>query len=214
MYKIYESNSFEEALKQASNDNFISIDEAREKAKIIFEKKSLFNSYIKIGFFDENDVYEYCLNYLKNLIRIIKAQATYSLKYNDDEKLITIQMSSDNGSQLIGKHEVNLRSLNTLVRSAAFNKFGNHYHVLLDCNNYKEVKYEKIRMNARSSAEDVLKTHFPSIFPPMTADERRVVHEELKGIKDLCVESVDNGNKRHIVITYKSGNVTSFGDKK
>lgn len=211
--KSYDGSTIEAALKKAAADTGKSVEELKSIAVKISERKTLFGITYTIGLFNHNDVYDFCVDYLKKILGIMKVDATISMKYDHASHMITIDMTSNAGSELIGKNGENLKSINILVRSAAFNKFGDTYKILLDCNNYKNDKYAKIRKFARLAAEDVLKSHIPSVLPPMTADERREVHEELQGMKDISADSVDTGAKRHIVITYMPGNVTEFGIK-
>lgn len=209
----FEGKNKKEAIKKASLELNKSESEIEKISTIVYEKKTLFSSLVRIGIFDYNEVYDYCVKYLDLLVSFLHVSATYRMEYDEPTKVITIIVVTENGAALIGKNGVNLNALNILVRSALFNKFGSTYKVLLDCNNYKDDKYTKIRRMARKNVEDVLSSHVPAILPPMTADERRVVHDEIKGIENIRADSTGSGLNRHIVITYDPGNITEFGNK-
>ena len=55
---------------------------------------------------------------------------------------------------------------------------------------------------AKRTAYEVQKTHVDAELDPMTADERRVVHNALSRIRNISTESTGEGKKRHIVIKY------------
>lgn len=209
----FEGKNKKEAIKKASLELNKSESEIEKTSTVVYEKKTLFSSLVRIGIFDYSEVYDYCVKYLDLLVSFLHISASYRMEYDEPTKVITIVIVSEQGSALIGKNGVNLNALNILVRSALFNKFGSTYKVLLDCNNYKEEKYEKIRKLARKNVQDVLASHIPAILPPMTADERRVVHDEIKGFNNIRADSTGIGLDRHIVITYEPGNATIFGSK-
>lgn len=206
--KRYEAPTIQKALELIAKDYGKTPLEMRPHVRLIETKTSLFGKTYVLGVFNANAVFAYACAYLDKALSLIEAKATYVKAFDKATKVITIDIvSPDSGFSIIGKNGETLKSLNTLVRSAVFNEFGGYYKILLDCNGYKKKKYEKIRLMAQAAAKDVLTSHIPSPLPPMTSDERRIVHEALAGMHDIDDPSVDTGKKRHIVIQYVPGNI-------
>jgi spoIIIJ-associated protein len=103
---------------------------------------------------------------------------------------------------LIGKNGVTLQALNELVRLATSSKFKKRFRILLDINDYKEAKYDKVVSIAKRLAKDVIRTKQDITLDPMPADERRMVHNALTGMPNIKTESVGEGAHRAICIRY------------
>ena len=56
---------------------------------------------------------------------------------------------------------------------------------------------------ARRIGHEVQRTKTSVTLDPMPADERRIVHNTLTKFKNISTQSEGNGNRRHIVISYK-----------
>ncbi len=205
--ETFEGKTFNEALQAASKASGKSVAELKPSAHVIREAKTLFSVKVIIGIFTVDDVFKYACGYLSMLLDIFRCKATYQKSFNAPTNVLTIEIISDYGSKIIGKNGETLKALNTLVRSAVFNVYGGTYRILLDCDNYKSAKYLKISALAKSTALDVQRSHIPAVLPPMSSDERRIVHEALSGMVDIDDPSVDDGKKRHIVIKYVPGHV-------
>lgn len=208
----YVGKTLYEAIGKAAQATGLSAAEVRSLAHVVYERKTLFSSEVAISLFSEKDVFEYACSYLDKALALLEIQATYGYTYQEKGKVVVIDIRTDDGSRVIGKNGENLKALNNLARSAVFNVYGGEYRVLLDCDGYKEIKYERVRAQALQAAQDVLRTRVPAVLPPMPSDERKVVHEALSGMKDIDDPSVDAGKKRHIVIKYVPGHVCQSSD--
>lgn len=208
--KTYEEKTLSACLALAQKDTGLSLDILKRNYHIISKKKNLFSTVVTIAFFTEKDVCDFAYEYLDKLLAMIGAKGTYTADYDESSHVITITIKSEDGSKVIGKNGENLKALNTLVRSAIFNKFGPDYRLLLDCDGYKGMKYNKIKKTALAAANDVQRSHIPASLPPMPSDERRIVHETLAGMRNISAESVDDGKKRHIVIKYAPGHICTY----
>lgn len=203
----YVGKTLIDAMKNASKATGLSLETVRGIAHVIAEKKTLLSSQVIIGLFSERDVYAYACTYLDKVLALLRVRASYKLDYDSSNQVIKIIIETDRGSQVIGRNGENLKAINTLVRSAIFNRYGGDYRILLDCDGYKDIKYQKIISMAKRAAEDVLASHLPTVLPPMPADERMVIHRALSGLRDLEVSSTGDGKHRHIVIRYCPGSV-------
>jgi spoIIIJ-associated protein len=80
-----------------------------------------------------------------------------------------------------------------------------HEKVLLDCGDYRALRFEELRMTARVAAERVLSTRRPFTLNPMSSRERRVVHLALTEMPGVRTESIGAGEDRQVVIQPAEG---------
>lgn len=197
--KKYEGKSIEEALAKASEE--LNVPSEKLKYEVVSETKSLFKRNVVIGIVEFEDVLNFTKEYISKLLESIGLQADIEL--NVDEDLIHVDMTSESdASKIIGKSGETLKAFNELTRSVLFNKFGKHYRVLLNINNYKDQKYEKIISLATRVARTVKRTKITADLSPMTSDERRVIHNALSDDVHIKTISVGSGRDRHITIQY------------
>lgn len=196
--KRFTAKTLDDAIVLACQDYGILPDQLNYA--IIEEKKGLFAKKVEIEVYDLSDAIEFAQEYLVNAISSFGITATTKASLSDD--IIKITINSDHNSILIGKNGRTLQALNELTKLAVSSKFKKRYRVLLDIADYKGDKYKRVIHMAKRTAYEVQKTHVDAELDPMTADERRVVHNALSRIRNVSTESTGEGKKRHIVIKY------------
>ena len=196
--KRFTAKTLDDAIVLACQDYGILPDQLNYS--IIEEKKGLFAKKVEIEVYDLSDAIEFAQEYLVNAISSFGITATTKASLSDD--IIKITINSDHNSILIGKNGRTLQALNELTKLAVSSRFKNRYRVLLDIADYKGDKYKRVIHMAKRTAYEVQKTHVDAELDPMTADERRVVHNALSRIRNISTESTGEGKKRHIVIKY------------
>ena len=166
------------------------------------EHKGLFGRIknVEITCYSDAMVVEFVVNYLKNIIETMGIEVNLTPSYSDG--LIRIKLSTNHNSILIGKDGETLQALNEICRSAANATFKKRIRVLLDINDYKTEKYSKLISIAKREAIKVSKTKITASLSPMSADERRAVHNALVSFKHVKTVSVGEGKARHITIEY------------
>ena len=102
---------------------------------------------------------------------------------------------------LIGQNGQTLFELERILRMVLNKKLQENFYVTLDINNYKSKKVEYLRLLAKDSANEAAVSGVKKMLPPMSAYERRIIHKELDGRKDVVVQSEGDGEQRHIVIS-------------
>ena len=196
--KRFTAKTLDDAIVLACQDYGILPDQLNYS--IIEEKKRLFAKKVEIEVYDLSDAIEFAQEYLVNAISTFGITATTKASLSDD--IIKITINSDHNSILIGKNGRTLQALNELTKLAVSSRFKKRYRVLLDIADYKGDKYKRVIHMAKRTAYEVQKTHVDAELDPMTADERRVVHNALSRIRNISTESTGEGKKRHIVIKY------------
>ena len=98
---------------------------------------------------------------------------------------------------LIGEKGSTLNSVEYLLSSV---KNFKNIRVVIDSNDYKQKREESLRDLARKKGKKVLETGRNVKLNPMSARERKIIHEEISYIKGLKTESVGEEPKRYLVI--------------
>jgi len=195
----YEGKTEAEAVSKACADLGIT-DPKTLNYQVISVKKSLFFTTVTIGIYSVNDVIVFADDYIKKCLHALGLTGITEAKYEDG--VIKLNIVSERNKNVIGRNGDTLRSINELTRSACFNRFGGHYRILLNCDGYKENKYDKFISIARHYANEVSRTHVTAILDPMTSDERRVIHQALSDMPHIKTQSLGTGHKRHVTIQY------------
>ena len=195
----YTAKTLNEVLALASEKEGCTIEELNYQ--VIEEKKGLFVKKVVIETYGVSDVISFAKDYLLTIIANYDLEGTVTEKYENN--IIHLTIDTNHNSILIGKNGKTLQALNDVCRYAVASKFKKHYRILLDINEYKNEKYAKLSRIAKRVAKEVLHTKQTVHLDPMPADERRIVHNSLTKFKNISTQSEGNGNRRHIVISYK-----------
>jgi len=196
--KKYVAKTLDDALALAAKESGLEKEDL--VYKIISEKKTLFTKRVEIEVYDLSDAVAYLEDYLVKVIGEFNITAT--VKSHIEDEIIHVNIDSDHNSILIGKNGRTLQALNEIAKLAVSSKFKKKYRVLLDINDYKDGKYNKVVYMAKHMAREVQKTHETMTMEAMPADERRMVHNALSTMPHIRTESVGEGKHRQITIRY------------
>jgi spoIIIJ-associated protein len=196
--KTYTAKTLEDVLAQAEKELNIPANDL--SYKIVDEKTGIFSRKLVVEVYEVSDAIAFAESYLIKTISQIGIDITAQTTLKDD--IINITINSSRNPILIGKNGVTLQALNELVRLATSSKFKKRFRILLDVNDYKEAKYDKVIAIAKRIARDVTRTKIDVTLDPMPADERRMVHGALTGMPNIKTESVGEGHRRAICIRY------------
>lgn len=194
----YIAKSLEEVLAKAAEDLKIPVEELNYQ--VVEETRGLFKKSVEIEVITIPDVIEFASSFLKKIIHNFGLDCEVTAKFEED--LIRLVLNTSHNSIIIGKNGKTLQSLNEIIRSGVNTRFKKRYRILLDINNYKNEKYEKLEKMARRLAKDVQTTRMPVTLDPMPADERRVIHNALSTLPHIKTESEGQGHQRCITIRY------------
>ncbi|MFZ9704311.1 MAG: RNA-binding cell elongation regulator Jag/EloR [Bacilli bacterium] len=196
--KTYTTKTLEDALAQAEKE--LNIPAKDLSYKIVEEKTGLFSRKLVVEVYEVADAIAFAEAYLVKTISQFGIEVKTKTELKDD--IINITLDTSRNPILIGKNGVTLQALNELVRLATSSKFKKRFRILLDINDYKEAKYDKVVSIAKRLARDVVRTKQDITLDPMPADERRMVHNALTGMPNIKTESVGEGPHRAICIRY------------
>jgi len=189
-----EGKTLEEAIDKACDE--INIDPEYVHYSVVEQT----DDKVVIEAFTITEVIDYAQEYLLQIIKDyeLEGKAVSTLQ----EGVIRITLDTTHNSILIGKNGHTLQCLNEVVRTAVYNYFHERFKILLDINDYKDEKYEKIIRIAKKVAKDVQSSHITAQLDPMTSDERRIVHNILSNYHNIKTESSGHGDKRAVNIIW------------
>lgn len=104
---------------------------------------------------------------------------------------------------LIGRRGDTLSALQYLTRLMVSKQLGEGLNVIVDVEGHKRRREEQLRRLARRVAEQAIQRGRVMPLEPMPADERRIIHLELRHHPDVYTESVGEGSRRKVTIVPK-----------
>jgi spoIIIJ-associated protein len=113
---------------------------------------------------------------------------------DEDRIAVTVQGDADYGL-LIGKRGQTIDALQLLCYQAAFRGMRERKRVVVDAAGYRARRRETLEGRADRAAEQALAANHVVEMDPMSAQERRVVHERLK--ERAGVETYSEGDEPH-----------------
>ena len=113
----------------------------------------------------------------------------------DDDRIEAVVGGDDDYGLLIGKRGQTIDALQLLCYQAAFRGSRERKRVVVDAAGYRERRRETLESRADRAAEQALNGGDSVEMDPMSAQERRVVHEHLKD--RAGVETYSEGDEPH-----------------
>ena len=146
---------------------------------------------------DSNDLnFDKIRSFMKEFIVNSKLSLKIVNISKEDERYI-VNVDGKDIRYLIGEKGSSLNAIEYLLTSVKTLK---NIKVVIDSNNYKEKREEALRDLARKKGKKVLDSGRNIKLNPMSARERKIIHEEISFIKGLKTESVGEEPKRYLVI--------------
>ena len=113
----------------------------------------------------------------------------------DDGRIAITVLGEDDYGLLIGKRGQTIDALQLLCYQAAFRGLRERKRVIVDAAGYRQRRRETLEGRADRAAEQALSSNNVVEMDPMSAQERRVVHERLK--ERGGVETYSEGDEPH-----------------
>jgi spoIIIJ-associated protein len=145
---------------------------------------------------------------VSELLDSMKVRATVSVHYAeaDDERSrvpILVEIRGDDLSILIGRRAETLNALQYISSLIVSKELGRPVSLVVDVEGYRARREGQLRQLARRMAEQAIKTGRRQVLEPMPANERRIVHLELRGNEDVFTESIGEEPRRKVTILPK-----------
>jgi spoIIIJ-associated protein len=144
---------------------------------------------------------------VSTLIRHLGMEAQISAHYDessrDDRLLIHVDVRGDNLTALIGRRAETLEAFQHIGSLIVGKRTGQWVQLNVDVEGYRSRREKQIRQMASRMADQVAKTGRKAALEPMPANERRVVHIELRDHPSVTTESTGEEPHRKVVILPK-----------
>jgi spoIIIJ-associated protein len=118
----------------------------------------------------------------------------------DDDLIEAVVDGDDDYGLLIGKRGQTIDALQLLCHQAAFRGMRERKRVVLDAAGYRDRRREVLTARADRAAEQALKGGRSVEMDPMSAQERRVVHEHLRDRSGVETYSEGDEPRRCVVV--------------
>jgi spoIIIJ-associated protein len=110
-----------------------------------------------------------------------------------------VDVEGDDLSILIGKRSETLNALQYITRLIVGKELERSVLIIIDVEGYRSRRERQLRQLAQRMAEQAIKTGRRQILEPMPPNERRIIHIELRGNKQVETES--RGEEPHRKVT-------------
>ena len=151
------------------------------------------------------DIIDQGREFLEKVFEKMNMDVTIDISVDQEENVVSINLSGSEMGVLIGKRGQTLDSLQHLV-SLVINKNSEQYmRVKLDTENYRERRKETLEHLAKNIAYKVKRTKRPMALEPMNPYERRIIHSALQNDAYVFTKSEGGEPFRHVVVMLKKG---------
>ncbi len=149
---------------------------------------------------DREQSINYAKEYLENILSFFGLNTDVSVTADDDVVELSVPSTHLNGF-LIGQRGDTLRSLQQLISTTLKNRDAELTRVNLDIADYKKQRNQRLSEQVEEWAKSVIETGEPMHLRPMSAAERRVVHQTLTDYATVTTHSEGEGRDRHVVLS-------------
>jgi spoIIIJ-associated protein len=151
---------------------------------------------------DSEEQAEVALRFLEGLMDTMGLDADLDVGAADGVTYVDVwsPSSSEDMGLLIGKGGHTLDSLQELLKSHIHRETNDRCRVQVDVEDYRKRRRSRIVQRARGAAQRVRRTGKPESLEPMTAYERKVVHDTVAEVGGLETASEGEEPERRVVI--------------
>lgn len=111
-----------------------------------------------------------------------------------------VDFSGPDADLLLEKNATLLNALEYVVLKAVRLEEELFGKITFDCQDWRRLRAEELRLTAQVAAERVVETGEPFTLSPMSPRERRIIHLALKGRTDVQTLSEGAGPERKVVV--------------
>jgi spoIIIJ-associated protein len=136
----------------------------------------------------------------------IKAQVNVTMKPAEDaedEDTVLVNIEGDDLSILIGRRTETLNALQYVTSLIVGKRLNRWVPLMIDVQGYRARRDRQLRVLARRMADQAIHTGRRQVLEPMPANERRVIHLELRDHPQVATESIGDDPNRKVTIYMK-----------
>lgn len=142
------------------------------------------------------------------LLERMHVKATITTKYiepvdENDERLVLVDIQGDDLSILLGRRSETLNALQYITSLVVSKELNRWVPMMIDVQGYRARRERQLRQLGRRMAQQAVETGKTQTLEPMPANERRVIHLELRNNTQVTTESTDDEPFRKVTIVPK-----------
>ena len=201
--KKYEGKNLDDLLTEVAKEKNCEVEDLTYY--VLEEKAGVFGlgKQIVAEIYALDDVKDFIHDYLRKFFDGLELDVDITVNRNNES--FKVMLNAENNAMLIGKNGSTLQAVNAVVRAATNAEFKRRFYVMVDINNYKSDRYDKLKHLAKRVASTVQKTRVAATLDPMPNDERKIIHQYLSEMKNIKTISEGEGHYRHLRIVYDDG---------
>ncbi|MCX7831359.1 MAG: KH domain-containing protein [Actinobacteria bacterium] len=192
-YFVYSEN--EEQLKEILEGMDLNIDEVEiDEAPI-----DIASSFGKeAGFLVSERAPERAARFTKRILYMMGMKA--KVKAVESEDTINIEIDGEDLGNLIGSQGRTLEALQIILNAVLNKNAVQKKHIYVDAGGYKKRKLESLKKVVQEAINKAKKEGKPVALDPMSAYERKIVHEIVSGIDGVRSESQGEEPNRNVIV--------------
>ena len=158
------------------------------------EKKNILNEQ------EIKQIKERITNFLE---QFIKNMPSINYKIEEEGDYIYIALNGEQAGSLIGYRGETLNAMQVILSSIANKGIDKKVHVILDIEQYSEKRKQSLEEIADKLARTVIRTDKKVTLEPMSAYERKIIHNRLQDSQRVKTYSIGEEPYRKVVIIKK-----------
>ena len=142
-------------------------------------------------------------DFLNDVFEAMDMTVVVTVKYDEEEKNMDIELAGDEMGVLIGKRGQTLDSLQYLVSLVVNKEVDEYIRVKVDTEDYRKRRKETLENLAKNISFKVKRNKRSVSLEPMNPYERRIIHSALQNDKFVTTHSEGEEPFRRVVVTLK-----------
>lgn len=145
---------------------------------------------------------------VSDLLEKMKVRARVSSTYRQaedggDDSVVLVNVEGNDLSILIGRRSETLNALQYVSSLIVCKRLDRWVPIMIDVQGYRARRERQLRQIARRMADQAIHTGRRQILEPMPANERRLIHLELRDDPQVATESIGEEPNRKVTISLK-----------
>ena len=155
---------------------------------------------------------EYVLHVAEDTVSELRermhVRADVSAQFGEPDDLrnrvpVNVEITGKDLSILIGRQAETLNALQYIAGLMVSKEIGHPLTLVIDVQGYRKRREQQLRQLARRMADQAIKTGRRQVLEPMPANERRIIHIELRDHPQVTTESIGEEPRRKVTILLK-----------
>ncbi len=196
-------------LKDENKKSFFNI-LAPRTVRVELKLKEKHNENKNIKKVEENELSEEEFNVIKNNIsnfldKFLKQINSENTKFEivRDENTVNLNINGENLNSLIGYRGETLNALQTLISRIGNKGLEKRHRIIVDIEGYRNKRIKALQDLAVKVSKTVMKNKKSIKLEPMSAFERKIIHDKLQENPKVTTHSVGKEPNRKVVIELK-----------